>query len=100
MRTIITSSALAAALAFGAIGAADAWERKSSFSGPRGTSTFDASGSCADRSCSRSATATGAQGRTATRSGGANCADGACAGNRTTTGPGGRTATRNSTITR
>ncbi|MEL6265484.1 MAG: hypothetical protein AAFR52_07530 [Pseudomonadota bacterium] len=57
------ATAVLAALAIGVAADAAAWERKSTLTGPRGTSTAEATGNCSGGSCSRSATATGAQGR-------------------------------------
>lgn len=99
MRVFITSAAMAAAIALTAADA-DAWERKTTFEGPRGASSAHASGSCSDRNCARDVSRTGAAGRTFTRSGQRSCEGAACFGARTTTGPNGRTATRESTVTR
>ena len=100
MRNAFIIPALAALASLASAAEAGAWERKSVFSGPRGENSFTATGSCADRSCTREATGTGAAGRTATRSGALGCADGACSGSRRTTGPAGRTVNRNSSVTR
>lgn len=100
MRTAFIIPALAALASLALAAEAGAWERKSNVSGPRGENSLTATGSCADRSCTREATGTGAAGRTATRSGALGCADGACSGSRNTTGPAGRTVNRNSSVTR
>lgn len=100
MKSMITAAVLTGILAIAAATSASAWERNSSVSGPRGTNTFNAQGSCSGGSCSRSATATGAAGRTATRSGSGSCSGGSCSGSRTTTGPGGRTFQRSGSFSR
>lgn len=100
MKCMITTAALTGIIALATVTSASAWERKGSASGPRGTNTFNAQGSCLGGSCSRSATATGAYGRTATRNGSGSCSDGNCSGIRTTTGPAGRSVTRSGRISR
>ncbi|MEO1711429.1 MAG: hypothetical protein AAFR70_14295 [Pseudomonadota bacterium] len=94
MKSMITTAALTSILAISTVTSASAWERNGSVSGPRGTNTFNAQGSCSGGSCARSATATGAYGRTATRNGSGSCSGGTCSGSRTTTGPAGRSVTR------
>jgi hypothetical protein len=100
MKSIITTAALTGVLAISMVTDALAWERKGSVTGPRGTNTFNAQGSCSGGSCSRSATATGAYGRTATRNGSGSCSDGSCSGSRSTTGPAGRTFQRSGGFSR
>ena len=95
MKSIITTAALTGALAISMVTDAFAWERKASVTGPRGTNTFSAQGSCSGGSCSRSATAAGAYGNTATRTGAGSCSGNSCSGSRTTTLPSGRTIQRN-----
>lgn len=95
MKNTITTAAIAGVLAISMVTDASAWSRNGSFKGPRGTNTFSAQGSCAGGSCSRSATATGAYGNTATRNGSASCSGNSCSGSRTTTSPAGRTFQRN-----
>lgn len=100
MRVLITSAAMAAAIAFGAAQDAGAWERKTTFEGPRGSSSAHATGSCANRSCARDVSRTGAAGQTFTRSGQHSCDGGVCFGSRETIGPNGWTAIRESIVTR
>ena len=100
MKSMITTAALTGLLAVSMVSSASAWERNGSVSGPRGTNTFSAQGDCSGGSCSRSATATGAHGRTATRNGSGSCSGGSCSGSRTTTGPGGRTFQRSRSFSR
>lgn len=98
MKSMIATTALAGLLSMSLVAQASAWERNGSLSGPRGTNTFSAQGSCSGSSCSRSATATGANGRTATRNGSGSCSGNSCSGSRTTTGPGGQTVQRNRSL--
>jgi hypothetical protein len=95
MKSMITTAALTGILAVSMVTNAFAWERNGTINGPRGTSTFSAQGSCIGGSCSRSAQATGAYGRTATRNGSGSCSGSSCSGSRTMTEPGGRTVQRN-----
>lgn len=94
MKNLVTTAALTGLLAASMAAQASAWERNGTVSGPRGTNTFNAQGNCSGGSCTRSATATGAYGRTATRNGSGSCSGGTCSGSRTTTGPAGRSVTR------
>lgn len=93
MRTALVNLALTTLLAGVPLADAVAWTR-------HGSSSVDASGSCADRSCSRSVTRTGPAGRTSTHQGEAGCADGSCSGSSTTTGPRGATRTRSGSVSR
>lgn len=101
MRKTIALSVLALALSLGAAtDEAHAWSRRASSTGPAGTSTVDASGSCSGGSCSRAIIRTGPGGNSVSRVGSASCANGSCTGTRTTTGPGGQTRTRTGSVTR
>lgn len=100
MKSMITTAALTAILAIATVTSASAWERNGSISGPRGTNTLSAQGSCSGGSCARSATVTGAAGRTATRNGSGSCSGGSCSGSRTTTGPAGNSVKRSGSISR
>ena len=101
MRTLLTASALTAAMTIGMIADAMAWERKGSRTGPRGgTSSVEAFGNCSGGSCSRSIMRTGPKGYTATRDSNASCSGGSCTGTRTTTLPSGETFTREGSFTR
>jgi hypothetical protein len=68
--------ALVAILAAGVAADASAWERKGSFTGPRGTSTVDGSGSCSGGACTRDVTKTGPFGYSASRQGSRSCSGG------------------------
>ncbi len=100
MNRFIALSALAAALIIGTAADANAWTRAGSASGPRGTSSVQATGSCANGTCSRSITRTGPYGNSVTRQGTVSCAGGVCTGSRQTTGPNGQTIYRQGTVTR
>lgn len=100
MKKIIAFSVLSAALTMGALADANAWERKGSVTGPRGTSTVESSGNCTGASCSRQVTRTNPFGQSATREGEGSCENGTCSGARTTTGPRGQKVTREGSISR
>lgn len=100
MRSLFASLALTALLAGAPFADATAWNRHGSSSGPRGSTSTDASGSCADQSCTRSVTRTGPNGKTSTRQGSASCTDGSCSGSSTTTGPSGAARTRSGSVSR
>lgn len=100
MTRTLSAATLAAAFALVGVAEAQAWDRKSAFNGPRGGNSLTATGDCGSRACTRDATATGAGGRTATRTGDARCADGSCSGSRTTTGPAGKAVNRTVSLTR
>lgn len=67
MKKLIAMSTLAGALSIAAAADASAWTRSATSTGPRGTSSMQASGSCSNGTCSRSATRTGRAGNTYTR---------------------------------
>ena len=69
MKKLIAMSTLAGALSIAAAADASAWTRSATSAGPRGTSSVQASGSCANGSCSRSVTRTGPAGNVYTRQG-------------------------------
>lgn len=100
MTKFMTMSALAAVLSMAAAVDANAWTRNGSVTGWRGTATVDASGSCANGTCSRQITRTGPYGYNMSREGSVTCFDGTCTGNRTTTGPRGNTVTRQGSVSR
>lgn len=97
--TLRTPIAAALMLALAAP-AAFAWQTSATHTGPRGTSTYTASGSCAGGTCSRDAALTGPSGYTTTRQGSVTClpGSGSCSGSRTTTLPGGRSWTRSGSV--
>lgn len=100
MKSMITTAALTGILAISMATDAFAWQRNGSITGPRGTNTFNAHGSCSGSSCSRSATASGAYGNTVTRNGAGSCSGNSCSGSRTTTGPAGRSVQRSGSVSR
>jgi len=67
MKKLVLTSAFIGALSVAAIADANAWTRSGTASGPRGTSSVNVTGSCANGSCTRSATRTGPAGNTYTR---------------------------------
>ncbi len=69
MKKLIAMSTLAGALSIAAVADASAWTRSATSTGPRGTSSVQASGGCANGSCTRSVTRTGPYGNTYTRQG-------------------------------
>ncbi|OAI31696.1 hypothetical protein A1351_04355 [Methylosinus sp. R-45379] len=85
----IAAPALAALMTFAAVSEADAWTRSGSFTGPRGTSNWGSSRSCAGGSCSWSGGGSGPRGAWS-RSGSANCGGGSCNVSSQGSGPRGR----------
>lgn len=69
MTKFFLASLVIGTLSVAAAADANAWTRSATANGPRGTSSVTATGSCANGSCSRSATRTGPAGNTYTRSG-------------------------------
>jgi len=69
MKKLFLMSAVIGSLSVAAVADANAWTRSATSAGPRGTSSVQASGSCANGTCSRSATRTGPAGNTYTRQG-------------------------------
>ncbi|WP_319529666.1 hypothetical protein [uncultured Cohaesibacter sp.] len=100
MSTKLTIALMSSMIALAVASEANAWTRNGTVTGPRGTSSVQASGSCANGACSRQVTRTNPYGQTSTRSGSAACANGVCSGSSTTTGPYGGTVTRQGTISR
>ena len=99
MNKLLATAAIVSAVSLFAV-EANAWTRSRAVVGPRGVSTFQGSGSCANGSCNRSVTRTGPYGGTMTRDGSVSYSGGSCTGTRTTTGPNGNTVTRQGTVTR
>jgi len=69
MKKLILTTAMIGALSIAAAADASAWTRSATSTGPRGTSTVQATGSCAYGSCTRNVTRTGPAGNTYTRTG-------------------------------
>jgi hypothetical protein len=78
MNKLFAFSALAAIFAASAAADANAWSRSGSFTGPRGTSSVHAQGSCSGGTCNRTITRTGPYGGSVTHSGSTSCANGSC----------------------
>jgi uncharacterized low-complexity protein len=69
MKKLFLTAAMIGALSIAAAADASAWTRSGTSTGPRGTSSVQASGSCANGSCTRNVTRTGPAGNTYTRTG-------------------------------
>jgi uncharacterized low-complexity protein len=69
MKRLFLTSAMIGVLSIAAAADASAWTRSATSTGPRGTSSVQASGSCANGSCNRNVTRTGPAGNTYTRTG-------------------------------
>lgn len=69
MKTLFLTSAVALALSVAAAADANAWSRSATSSGPRGTSSVSANGSCGNGSCTRNVSRTGPAGNTYSRTG-------------------------------
>jgi hypothetical protein len=69
MKKLILTTAMIGALSVAAVADANAWTRSGTVTGPRGTSTIQGSGGCANGTCSRSVTRTGPYGNSVTRTG-------------------------------
>jgi hypothetical protein len=65
----IAAPALAALISFAAVSEAGAWSRGGSFTGPRGTSNWGASGRCSGGACSSQGGGSGPRGGAWSRSG-------------------------------
>jgi len=95
MHKAILAAACTAALGMAMVAEAQAegrsWSRGGSVTGPRGTTAWQRSGSCANGTCTRSRSATGPNGGTISRSG--SCGNGACTYGGSATGPHGNSVT-------
>jgi uncharacterized low-complexity protein len=69
MKKLVLTSAVIGALSVAAVADANAWTRTGSATGPRGTSSVNVTGGCANGTCTRSVTRTGPAGNTYTRQG-------------------------------
>ena len=70
MKKFFIASAIIGSLSVAAVADANAWTRSTSSTGPRGgTSSVQASGSCANGSCTRNVTRAGPAGNTYTHTG-------------------------------
>jgi uncharacterized low-complexity protein len=69
MKKLVLTSAVIGALSVAAIADANAWTRSGTATGPRGTSSVNVSGGCANGTCTRSVMRTGPAGRTYIRQG-------------------------------
>lgn len=93
--------ALTGIVSLATVSQAAAWTRSGTTTTPRGTYHSSASGGCAGGTCSRSATATGPYGGSASRSGSVTrTAPGSYSYSRTTTGPYGNSVNRSGSVNR
>lgn len=100
MNRMILTAAVALPL-FAMSASAFAWERNGSTTGANGrTVSSQASGSCANGTCSKQQSVTGPNGQTATRNRAVTCSGGTCNTNATVKGPYGGGWQRHSTISR
>jgi len=100
MKKLFAIAAIVGALSAAAIVDANAGSRSGSISGPRGTTTFAGSRSCAGGACSSQGSVTGPYGGTVSHQGSSSCSGGTCSGSGTVTGPRGGSVTYNGTVTR
>ena len=100
MKKFFATAAIVGALSAAAIVDANAGSRSGSISGPRGTTTFAGSRSCAGGACSSQGSVTGPYGGTISHQGSSTCSGGTCSGSGVVTGPRGGTVSYNRTISR
>ena len=105
MKKLLAISAIAGALFAAGVADANAGSRSGSISGPRGTTTYSGSRSCAGGVCSSQGSVTGPYGGTISHQGsstcsGGTCSGGTCSGSGVITGPRGGTVSYNRTISR
>ncbi len=100
MTKTFTLTAIAAVLCLTAVNAdAGTRARSGSLTGPRGTTTWGGTRTCAGGSCSSHGFITGPAGATATRQGSTTCANGTCTSGATITGFRGGVYSRSSSTT-
>jgi len=100
MKKLLAISAIAGALFAAGVADANAGSRSGSITGPRGTTTFSGSRSCAGGVCSSQGSVTGPYGGTISHQGSSTCSGGTCTGSGVITGPRGGTVSYNRTISR
>jgi hypothetical protein len=100
MKKFLAVSAIAGAMLVAIVADANAGSRSGTITGPRGTTTFSGSRSCAGGTCSSQGSVTGPYGNTVSRQGSSSCSGGSCSGSGTVTGPRGGTVSYNGTVTR
>lgn len=99
MTKALLMTAAAALVTLAGVADAEAGSRSGSFTGPRGTTTWQSERSCSGGTCTRSGSVTGPAGNTRSREGSATCQGGSCAYSGSVTGPRG-TGTYSGTVTR
>jgi len=100
MKKLLAIAAIIGAVSAVTVADANAGSRSGSISGPRGTTTFSGSRSCAGGVCSSQGSVTGPYGGTISHQGSSSCSGGTCSGSGTVTGPRGGSVTYNGTVTR
>ena len=100
MKNLLAIAAIIGALSAATIADANAGTRSGSISGPRGTTTFAGSRSCAGGACSSQGSVTGPYGGTISHQGSSSCAGGTCSRSGTVTGPRGGAVSYNGMVTR
>lgn len=100
MKKLLAVTAIIGAMSAAAIVDANAGSRSGTISGPRGTTTYAGSRSCAGGACSSQGSVTGPFGGTISHQGSTTCSGATCTGTGVITGPRGGTVTYNSTYTR
>ena len=99
MKLVLATASLVAVFSLVPVASAHAWTRGGHFTTWRGTYYGHASGGCCCGTCSRSASITGPNGRTASRSGSVTrIGPHDYSYSRTTTGPRGNSVTRGGTV--
>ena len=87
MKKLLAISAIAGAMFAAGVADANAGSRSGSISGPRGTTTFSGSRSCAGGVCSSQGSVTGPYGGTISHQGSSTCSGGTCSSSGVVTGP-------------
>ena len=99
MKKLLAVVATIGALSAVTMADANAGSRSGTITGPRGTTTFSNSRSCAGGVCSSKGSVTGPYGGTVSHQGSSSCSGGTCTGSGSVTGPRG-TVSYNRTISR
>jgi len=100
MKKLLAIAAIIGAVSAGTVADANAGSRSGAISGPRDTTTFAGSRSCAGGACSSQGSVTEPYGDTISHQGSSSCSGGTCSGSGTVTGPRGGSVTYNGTVTR
>lgn len=99
MKSVSLAALAAAAFVFAGAADANAFTRQGTVSSPRGTGSYSASADCANGTCSRAVSRTGAGGRSMSNSGSVTkTGQGQYSYHGSTTGPSGQTRTRSGSV--